>query len=236
MELARALSADGVRTVAATPHVREDHPTVVPAELAARRDEVRAAVAAARIDIEIVSGGELDLTRGLEASDEELRLVSLGAGGRYLLVETPYGPLSSLFEHQLFELELRGYRLLLAHPERNPTFQGDPERVARLAERGILLQVTAASLVRRRRRSPTTRLARALVSRGHAHVLASDAHSAPRVPVSAGLQVARELIGARADRLVTDTPAAILAGEQPVPAPPERRRRGGPLRRLGRGA
>jgi protein-tyrosine phosphatase len=233
VELAAALVADGVRTAAATPHVRADHPDVVPAELRERREALRRAIAAAGIDLEVVSGGELDLGRGLEASDEELRLVSLGKGGRYLLVETPYSPLPSLFEQQLFELEVRGFGLLLAHPERNPSFQADPERLAEVAARGALLQITAASLVPGRRRSATTRLARALVERGLAHVLASDAHGAAvkRAPISAGLQVARELAGARADSMVTDAPAAILAGERPAlpPATPGRRR--GLLRR-----
>jgi protein-tyrosine phosphatase len=104
VELAAALAADGVRTVAATPHVRADHPHVVPAELRERREALRRAIAAAGIELEVVGGGELDLARGLEASDHELRHVALGQGGRYLLVETPYAPLSSLFEHQLFDL------------------------------------------------------------------------------------------------------------------------------------
>lgn len=233
VELAAALAADGVHTVAATPHVRADHPDVVPAELGERREALRRAIAAAGIELEVVGGGELDLARGLEASDQELRHVSLGQGGRYLLVETPYAPLSPLFEDQLFGLEVRGYGVVLAHPERNPSFHTDPERLAEIAARGVILQVTAASLLRRRRRSATTRLARALVERGLAHVLASDAHGAAvnRAPISAGLQVARELAGARADSMVTDTPAAILAGERPVLAPAAPGRRGWRLRR-----
>lgn len=235
IELARALATDGVGVVAATPHVRPDHPEVVPGELAGRCAELREALVTYGIALEVVPGGELDLARGLEASDDELRLVSFGQRGDYLLVETPYGGLSSLFERQLFEFELRGFRVVLAHPERNPTFQEDPDRLSTLVSRGVLLQVTAGSLLRRDRRSPTTRMARALVGRGLAHVLASDAHgpSISRPPMSHGLQVARDLAGARADRMVTDTPAAILAGRRPpVPSPP-RRRRGLPGR-LGR--
>jgi protein-tyrosine phosphatase len=236
VELASRLAADGVRVVAATPHVRPDHPTVVPAELAGRCAELRRVLAAGGVELEIVPGGELDLARGLEASDEELRLVSLGQRGDYLLVETPYADLTSLFEQQVFELQLRGFQVLLAHPERNPSFQDDLGRLAALVSRGVLLQVTAGSLVRRERRSRTTRLARALVVRGLAHVLASDAHgpSVPRPPMSEGLHVARELAGAAAELMVTDTPAAILAGE-PAPAPPPGTGgRGGLFRRRGR--
>jgi protein-tyrosine phosphatase len=236
LELARALAADGIEVVAATPHVRDDHPSVVPDELAGRCAELRAALAADGVGLEVVPGGELDLARGLEASPDELRLVSYGQTGRYLLVETPYAGLSSLFEEQLFELELRGFRLLLAHPERNSTFQDDPERLAEIVARGALLQVTASSLVKNDRRSRSARLARALVRRGLAHVIASDAHGpwVARAPISGAVDVARRLAGEYAESMARDTPAAILAGERPPSLSATPPRRGGLLRRLGR--
>jgi protein-tyrosine phosphatase len=236
LELARALAADGIEVVAATPHVRDDHPSVVPSELAGRCAELRGALAADGIELEVVLGGELDLARGLEASADELRLVSYGQTGKYLLVETPYAELSSLFEEQLFELELRGFRLLLAHPERNPTFQTDPERLAEIVSRGVLLQVTASSLVQNHRRSRSARLARALVRRGLAHVIASDAHGphVDRAPISEAVEVARRLAGRHAESMASETPAAILAGEQPPSASATPQRRRGLLRRLGR--
>jgi protein-tyrosine phosphatase len=235
IELARALAADGVSVVAATPHVRPDHPEVVPGELAGRCAELQEALVTHGIGLEVVPGGELDIACGLEASDDELRLVSFGQRGDYLLVETPYGGLSSLFEHQLFDLELRGFHLMLTHPERNPTFQEDLDRLSTLVSRGVLLQVTAASLVRRRRHSASARLAEVLVERGLAHVLASDAHRASlnSAPISAGLHAARKLAGARADAMVTEAPAAILAGERPVLPPPAAGRRGWLRRRRG---
>jgi hypothetical protein len=52
--------------------------------------------------------------------------------------------------------------------------------------------------------------------------------------MSEGLHVARELAGAAAELMVTDTPAAILAGA-PAPAPPPGTGgRGGLFRRRGR--
>ena len=43
LELARAAAAGGVRVLAATPHVRADHPGVVPGELAIRIASARRA-------------------------------------------------------------------------------------------------------------------------------------------------------------------------------------------------
>jgi protein-tyrosine phosphatase len=89
VEFARSMSEQGVRTVVATPHVRPDHPGVVPVELAERCDAVRAHLRAAGLELELLPGGELDLATGLDMGAEELGLVSLGQRGQTLLVETP---------------------------------------------------------------------------------------------------------------------------------------------------
>lgn len=222
LELAVALAADGVRSAAATPHVRPDHPDVVGAELADRRAELQGAIDAAGMAFQVLPGAEVDLAYGLELSDDELRVLSLGGSGSALLVETPYGPVSDLFEAQLFSLSLRGFRPLLAHPERNRAFQENPERLAGLTGRGVLLQVTAEALLRSRR-SATGRLATDLVERGLVSVLASDAHGGhiQRESLSQGLAAAKKLVGPGAAVLVEDAPAAIIAG-QPPPDPPRR--------------
>jgi protein-tyrosine phosphatase len=233
LELARAAADQGTRVLAATPHLRADFPDVHADELASRCDEVRAAIHEAGIELEIAQGGEAGVMWAVNASDDELRAGSYGGRGSDLLVETPYGPLGDTFEQLLFTLPERGYRLLLAHPENNPTFQRSPERLHELVDRGVLLQVTARSLIRSDRRRGPRALAEALVCDGHAHVLASDAHSGRQLrppALGAGAAAARELVGeARARWLVDDAPAAILAGEPLPDAPPPvgaRRKRG----------
>ena len=221
--MARAAELDGVTTMAATPHVREDHPRVRPAELANRCLQLNDRLAAAGVGLTVVPGGEVDLLWAGRATEDHLRLVSYGQRGSDLLVETPYGLLPDRFEEILFRLAVLGFRVLLAHPERNPTFQRSPERLEGLVRRGVLVQVTALSLARRNKRSRSRRLALGLVERGLAHVIASDAHSAAwREPdLSAGLAAAARVAKARANWMVTDAPAAILAGEPMPPAPPE---------------
>jgi protein-tyrosine phosphatase len=235
IELAGQLAGDGVTIVTATPHVRADHPGVVPAELARRTTELQHALVGAGIGLEVRPGGELDLAAGLDASDEELALVSVGQAGQFLLVETPYGTLPPFFEDRLWELSMRDYRILLAHPERNPSFHGDIDRLARLVGRGVATQVTASSLLRPARRSRSAEFAFAAMRAGLVHVLASDAHGGTieRSLLRAGLERARELLGDRAEQLVNDAPAAILAGEDPPQPPSEERTRGlfGRLRR-----
>jgi protein-tyrosine phosphatase len=216
LELAAAAASGGVTALAATPHVRADHPGVIPGELARRCRELNAQLAEAGVGLEVCQGGELDLERATAASDEELRLVSYCGKGTDLLVETPYGSLPDDFEERVLALARRGFRLLLAHPERSEALQRDPARVAGLVEQGVLVQLTARSLVPSSVPSAVHEAAVAFVSEGVAHVLASDAHHASgHAPpdLARGVAAASALVGRRAQWMASDAPAAILAGE-----------------------
>lgn len=220
LDVARAAQADGITVMAATPHLREDHPRVVPRELAERCARFNDRVAEAALDLRVVSGGEVDLLWAQAATPEELLLVSYCQRGSDLLVETPYGPLPSNFEELVFRLSLRGYRVLLAHPERNVTFYDNPDRLFEMVRRGVLVQLTAMSLFGPER-SRSRALALSLVERGLAHVIASDAHALDLRPpmLAAGVAAAERVSGPRARWMVTDAPQAVLSGE-PLPPPP----------------
>jgi protein-tyrosine phosphatase len=241
LELARSLVMSGVTTVAATPHLRGDHPDVVPAELGDRCRELQEHMDAESLNLTVVPGGELDLTWGLDASEEELRQTSFAQRGTDLMVETPYGPLPSTFEDLLGHIAVRGKRILLAHPERNPSFQEDPARLEALVAGGVLVQVTASSLAGSPKRSRSAGLARDLVGRGLAHVIATDSHgpgAAGRTSLDAGRAAAWDILGGQADWMIWEAPWAVLNGSPlpPVPAAAEGPPRRGLLRRKRRRA
>ena len=221
LDLVRAAKADGIRTLVATPHVREDYPAVRPAELSPRCAELNEQIARNGDGIRVVPGAEVSLTWAAKASPEELQLVTYAQRGSDLLLETPSLPLTHLFHEVVFKIAAVGIRILLAHPEQCPTFQRTPERLRKLTEQGVLLQLNATSLLRQRR-SRTRALATRLIEEGVAHAMASDAHSAGswRPPaLAAGVAAAARLDSGRATWMVTDAPAAILAGERLPPAP-----------------
>lgn len=223
VELARLCREDGVRALAATPHVRADYPTT-PAEMESGVERVREALRSERVDLELIHGGELDLEEFPRLDGDALRRFSYGQRGRYVLLEFPYTGWPRPLELALARLSGEGLRALIAHPERNASVQERPERLETLVESGALVQVTAASVDGRLGRRTAT-AARRLLELGLAHVLASDAH-APDVR-SAGLAAAAEAVGngALARYLTEEAPAAILAGEDPGDPPPARRRR-----------
>lgn len=234
--LARAAWQSGTTAITATPHLRDDHPAVRPYELAGACQRVADAVVEAGIGLEIIPAAEVDLMWASSATPEELRLATYGQHGTDMLVETPYGQLPPGFDDLLFRVTVQGYRVVLAHPERNPTFQRRPERILDLVHRGVLMQLTGSSLTSPNRNSKSRRLAHWMLEQGVVHVVASDAHSAgPWRPPD--LTVAERTVArfdaARAQWIFREVPPAILAGE---PLPPMPARTAPRLRRLLRGS
>jgi protein-tyrosine phosphatase len=213
--LAVEVAATGVRTLAATPHLRADFPDVDVLTLAQRVADLQARLQRERVPLELVSGGEVDVLWAQRASDEQLHAASYGGRGTDLLVETPYGELPELFEDLLFRIRVRGFRILLAHPERNPSFQRDATRLVRLVEGDVLVQLTAASVTGGGRAG---KLAARLIADGHAHVIAGDLHRAGGSRASIADAVA-SADSERARWMTTEAPAAILAGAPLPPAP-----------------
>lgn len=226
VQMARAAVEDGITALAATPHVRDDFPTA-PEEMERLVADVRAALAEASIPLELLTGGEVAFTRLPELDDDALRRFGLGGNGQYVLLELPRIGWPVSLDHVLFDLQIRGFSVVLAHPERTLEVQGEPERLEPLVDKGVLVQVTAAA-VDGRLGSSTRKTAQRLIDRGLAHMLASDAH-APSVR-EIGLSGAVAAVGnpALARWLTEEVPGAIVAGEA-IPSRPDGR---GGVRRL----
>jgi protein-tyrosine phosphatase len=225
LEMARAHVAAGVERVAATPHVSWDIPTSAE-RMASGVAEVNATLKREGIPLAVVTGGELAMTRVADLTEEEVLRFRLG-GGAWLLVESPLSATTTGFEDVVRHLQARGHRILLAHPERCPGFQRDPERLEALVSGGALTSITAGAFAGRFG-GVVERFAHRLAQDGLIHNIASDAHDLRRRPPGLRPLLEHAGYGAHASWWCAEVPAAILAGAEipPGPPPPEPRRRG----------
>ena len=222
--MARVAAGAGTATLAATPHLHPDFPGVRVEELGERCARLRAELEREQVALDLVSGAEVSLTWALEASDEQLVAASYRQQGRDLLIETPFTQAVGI-DRFLHQLRAKGYRITLAHPERNARFQQDPSPLHELVEQGVLLQLNADSLLGPGVGRSTKRVARELLTDGLAHVIASDGHRGERWrPVGRmadAVEAATELVGPeRAAWMAQAVPAAILDGTDLPAAPP----------------
>lgn len=227
LELARAHVAAGVRYVAATPHIDWGFGVRAPT-MRHGVDEMRAALAEAAIPLDVGTGGEIAVTLAADMADEELRELGLG-GGPWVLLEAPLSPSAVGFERIVQHVQMRGHRVLLAHPERSPAVQRDPEILDMLVRGGVLAQVTASSFDGAFG-GTVQRFALELVGRGLVHVVSSDAHDTERRPPGLREPLERAGLGKFVEWMCDAVPGAIVAGQAippapgPFPVPPRKRR------------
>jgi protein-tyrosine phosphatase len=230
--MGRLAASDGIRIIAATPH-SPSSPAGGRYDVALIRERLallNVALRAEQVPVEIVGGTEICYAADLAAHLERGMLLPYSTS-RSILLELPDDSLPPALEALLFSVQLAGYRVVLAHPERIRDIQQRPNQLRLLIERGVLMQLTAEALLgaqgERLRQTAET-----LLTHGMIHLIASDAHGLPprRPPLLARAHArAAELVGIDvADCLVTTTPAALLTNASVqlfTPEPIVRRRR-----------
>ena len=178
-----------------------------------RSDEAAPALADAdEKTLTIAMGAELRVNQQL--TDLLLRdeVTALG-NTSYVLLEYPNSQLNERMLDVVHELHVRGYRTIMAHPERSIIIQKDPSWIDTLLEAGLLLQLTAQCLekIPSARTHPADRLAWHILERGAAAVIASDAHDPHYRPP--GLLKAYETISERLGSEVSD---ALIANANAI--------------------
>lgn len=218
--MARQAEADGIEAVCATPHIRHDHDVRIE-ELAERVRGLNVKLEQELVAVKVLRGGEVAETAVEGLSEEQLELVSLGAG-EWILLEPAPGPLDDSLLRRVAYLAERGHRTIVAHPERH--LSADMfERMAALVAEGALIQATADFFLREQMAAGML----AMAERGLVHVLSSDAHGARAGrPVRIGPALERlrevEVLAPHLEWIAETAPQAIVSGE-PLEVPFEPR-------------
>jgi len=215
LEMLSLLGKVGFGTVVATPHQR--HRMFMPSREAidGAYAQVRAALPAGSVDLLLAAENmwdEVFLERSLQSSQPSY------TGGKAFLFELPVSAMPPRVEDRLFAIRRAPAALLpvMAHPERYPALQEDPDRVARLREQAALV-VDLGALDGAHGKAPC-KAARAWVEDGLVHAAASDSHGPDDVRfAAAGIAWIRKRLGEDAvRRLLVDGPRQILDGELPA--------------------
>ena len=211
VELAGAAAAEGTRTIVTTPHVHPQWVTDV-SSLPERVREINGKLAARRIPIEVLCGGELDLEMVSRLSQAELDTIAHGPPRRqWLLLEAPLGGIDRSYTAAADELRERGFAVVVAHPERALRWSDAGwETLEHELSAGSVVQINAWSVA-----GLYGEMVRAtalwLLRTAPRAVVASDAHGGSRMP-SLGLAL-DALAAARIPdphRLIDAVPRGLL--------------------------
>jgi protein-tyrosine phosphatase len=223
LAMARVAAADGITTIACTPHIlpgvyNNSGPTI--RQAVARLAE---SLAEAAIPISLATGADVHIAPDLDGQLRDGRALTLN-NSRYFLLEPPHHVLPPRLEDLIFGLQAAGYVPILTHPERLSWVEGHYHLIGRLVSSSVLMQITAGSVMGRFGRRPRY-WAERMLDEGLCHLLATDAHNteqrAPRMADARDV-VAQRLGDDEAINLVLRRPQGILNNLSPAELPPLR--------------
>lgn len=164
----------GYSRIITTPHVMSDAYRNTPAGIHQKLEELKNYLLQKNIDIQISAAAEYYLDESL------FKMVETGQplltfGEKYLLFETNFITEPFNLKEFIFLATTKGYKLILAHPERYLYLQNNLGKVQDLLDRGVLLQMNISSLTGYYSR-PVQQMAFKLVDQAMIHWLGSDCH------------------------------------------------------------
>jgi tyrosine-protein phosphatase YwqE len=134
-----------------------------------------------KITIEIKAAAEYYLDEALfEKLESNTPLLTFGE--KFLLFETNFMTEPLNMKEFIFTASTKGYRPVLAHPERYLYLQSDFKKVEELLDRGVLFQLNIASISGHYSKA-AQRLAHKLIDNKWVQLLGSDCHNMQHIAV-----------------------------------------------------
>jgi protein-tyrosine phosphatase len=165
----------GYKKLITTPHVMSDFFRNTSEGITAKLRELNQWLASKNIQIEIQAAAEYyldeELYRKIEVNEPLLTF-----GNNYVLFETNFMTEPLNLREFIFLASTRGYRLILAHPERYLFLQNDFSKAEDLLSRGLLFQVNISSLSGYYSKAAQA-TAQKLIDNKWIHFIGSDCHN-----------------------------------------------------------
>jgi protein-tyrosine phosphatase len=215
LEMARKYVMAGYTRVIATPHaVPEDRGVRFARSIDLHVANLNAIMKEDQVALTVLPGMEITLSPEIPAMLDKGEVIPL-AGGSYVLIEPPFQRLPLHWEQILFEVAGRGFKILIAHPERCAQLAQQPMLVERLLETGVYLQVNWTSLLGYHGKL-VQKTAHHLARSGAIHCMATDSHNTRErsaLIVRRGAEELAALVGRKNLALLTmENPARVLNG------------------------
>jgi len=181
----------GITAICTTPHLSSNFTKDRTEKIMENFLKLQERTSNEKIDVQLYLGSEIDLRMNFD-SIKRFPFFFINQTQKYLFVELPLGEFPSFSERILFTLLIEGLSPILAHPERSLSKEGDLERIEKLKDSGILIQVNAGSLLGDFGKK-IQRAARKLLQADLVDFISSDAHDLNRRPITVMAEAFRKV-------------------------------------------
>jgi tyrosine-protein phosphatase YwqE len=181
ISLIRGLMDLGYKKIITTPHVNADIFRNTPAIIGAGQAELTGELERQGIDIQLSAAAEYLMDdRFVQMLENDEPLLTLQ--DRLVLVELSFAVPALNLKEILFQLQLKGYQPVLAHPERYLYFSANKAWYEQLRDAGCLFQLNLMSFSGHYGRE-SQQLAEYLVKKRYVDLLGTDLHHAGHLEV-----------------------------------------------------
>lgn len=136
---------DGTKKIVATPHYCINYAEVPFGEIIKRVENLRQIIKENHIDLELFCGQEVYMSKYIVEQYEENKIGTIN-DTKYMLVELPLREFESDTLDMIYELQLKGIKIILAHPERYIPVINKPCVINDYVKEGLLFQMNAGSI------------------------------------------------------------------------------------------
>lgn len=203
LDMARIYLKNGIKKIIATPHyIEKDNLSL------ARNKEALEALKEEllknNLDLEVYLGNEVYISMDILKDIEEERISTLN-GSRYVLIEFPMREIPIYAENVIYELLIKGYIPIIAHPERYLKIQEDPNVLFEFLKKGALAQLNLLSLEGFYGKK-VKETARILLEHRMVQFVGTDAHTNRRrfPDVGQSLEILKEIVSSKEYTYLTE--------------------------------
>jgi protein-tyrosine phosphatase len=172
--LIKAMKAMGYKKIITTPHIMSDCYRNTPEIIRQKLSEVQSELVKEEIDIEIQAAAEYYLDSDFEKFIAEKNLLTFGKN--YVLFEISFMTEPPSLKEAIFNMQLAGYKPVLAHTERYSYWYNDFENYVNMIDRGVILQINILSLIGHYD-TPAKKIAEKLIKENMVELIGSDCHN-----------------------------------------------------------
>ena len=174
VNMAREAEKNGITHICCTPHYLEPEYISNYIDNEKRLDELKKRLKEENIDVELRLGNEIFITENTLEDLKEKRAINLN-DTKYVLVEFPMVNELKCGEKIIDSLILKGFKVIIAHPERYKYVQENPDYIIPYLDKGVIFQSNVGSIIGMYGEGARVCL-NSLLKRNMIQVLATDAH------------------------------------------------------------
>lgn len=224
--IAKAAVAQGVDTIIATPKYKDGHYGNFKEEIIEQVTILNQRLEEEGIALTVLPGQEIRIYGDMLTNFETEHLLALNVTTEYVLIELPEDHFPSYTTQLFYDLQIKGFKPIIAHPETNPIILEDPDLLYNLVKKGALTQLASASIVGENSKKEQ-KFAMQLIASNLAHFISSEVRSSKKYIFEDAITKITKQFGDQKAIYFTENAVSLINGNEVIADQPLHRKKKG---------